>query len=53
MAETLQMKINIPPTILMGFNNQNRFIWQSMQDGRLMVDTSFMTAESVASFINA
>jgi len=42
LAQILFMQINIPPTVLLGFKDQSRLVWNDELSGRLTVRGGFI-----------
>jgi len=42
LAQSLFLTINIPPSILIGFNDQSRIMWNDDLTGRLTVKGGFI-----------
>lgn len=45
------LKISIPPTILVGTSDENRFMWTDMQ-GKLKVFADYITLADMEQFID-
>ena len=51
LAQTLQLDITIPPSVLLGFNNHSRILYNDPKSGRIKVEPKQLEPEDVQLFI--
>lgn len=52
-AQHQSLKIIVPPTVLLGFGNDNRIMYNDYQTGKLVVESKDITPKRVQNFIQS
>jgi len=50
-AQTQSLKIIVPPTVLLGFNDDNRLMYNDYQTGLLVVESKNISPKRIQQFI--
>lgn len=51
LAQSSSIQVLVPPTVLIGFKDQTRFMFNANKTGRIKVQTGYFTAEEIQEFI--
>ena len=52
LAKSVDLKINIPPTIVMGFKDHGKLMWNCYKTGKVLVKSGFVTTEQIHKFVS-
>lgn len=52
-AQTQSLKIIVPPTVLLGFGDDNRIMYNDYQTGKLVVDTKNISPKKIQNFMQS
>ena len=52
LAQNFIVKVIVPPSVLIGFKDNSRFMWNCTRTGKIIVKTGFISPEDIDQFIN-